>query len=359
MFTINPNKETAILSRQAQSSKVKKSINYLIQECINKLKLSDIAAASPLSSLEKIDKLSPEIHYLHHMLQSAMRKQDPLAAKLELYKLINEIINCPTQESWIKVSSITNSAWETFISNEAIRLTKEDCGEIAVIEPISESELIEAKDLLNAAINLIARHDPLMFDEIHEQVSIIKLFNGKVTMGLTDVRMLGAMFIRLPRMQVNSVLYFFEHIIHEASHIHLNCLMAIDPLILNLPDEKFISPLRHDLRPMIGVFHATFVSTRIVRSLVNLYKSTNNIDLLHPLAESMDEVIRGIAEIKQNAKLTENGEKIVNDMQDIVDTTSHLPQWQSYDFIKSRTHRFGAGASKVDSFSRYYYENHI
>lgn len=359
MFTINPDRDSAKLARQAQSDKVKKSIAYLIQECVTKLKLSDIDISLSLNTLGSIDRLPPEIHHLHHALQASMRKQDVPITKLTFNKLINTLMNYAVQDSWINVSSIGNSEWETFIANEAIRLTEEDCGETAVIEPILESELNPAKDILNAAINLIARYDPEMFDEICEQVSIIKLFNGKITMGLTDVRMLGAMFIRLPRTKINPVLYFFEHIIHEASHIHLNCLMAIDPIILNLPDERFISPLRPDLRPMIGVFHATFVSTRIVRSLMKLLQTTNDFDLLHPLAESLDEVIRGITEIKKNAKLTENGKQLLEEMQNVLDFGSRINEWKNYDFTKPRSHRFGAGKTIIDTFSSYCHENYL
>lgn len=359
MFTVNPNKFIAELARQAQSEKVKKSIIYLIRECATKLKLNDVDISASLNNLDKIDRLSPEIHHLHHVLQIAMRRQDISAANITLKKFIQKLIHYSTPDTWITVSSISDSEWEVFIKNEAIRLTEKDCGKIAKIEPIVDSELNIAKDVLNAAINLIARHDPEMFDEIHEQVRMIKLFNGKITMGLTDVRMLGAMFIRLPHTQINPVLYFFEHIIHEASHIHLNCLMAIDPLILNSPEERFMSPLRPDLRPMIGVFHATFVSTRIVRSLIKLYRSTNNPDLLHPLAESMDEVIRGIPEINQNAKLTDNGKRLVEDMQNILDAAIFIKEWKDYDFTTSRPHRFGSGVTKVSAFSRYYRENNL
>ena len=356
MFSVHPNIDTAKFSRQAQAKKVKKSIGYLIQECVTKLKLSDIDVTLCIGTLDKIDRLSPAIHHSHHALQSAMRNQDISLAKLELYKLIDNIMNWVMHGSFISVSSIGSSEWERFIAKEAIRLTEQDCNETAIIDPISESELSEAKDLINASINLIAKHDSEMFDEVFEQVIMIKLFNGKVTMGLTDVRMLGAMFIRLPRMIVNPILYFFEHIIHEASHIHLNCLMAIDPLILNLPDERFVSPLRPDLRPMIGVFHATFVSTRIVRSLVNLYKATNNSDLLHPLAESIDEAIRGIIEIQKSAKLTDNGQKLVDDMVSMVESAILLYQWKNYDFKQPRSHRFGVGKSKVEVFGRYFHE---
>jgi hypothetical protein len=359
MFSIVPNKATAKIARQAQANKVKKSIAYLMRECATKMKLIDEDIDFAIIKLDKINYLAPEIHHLHHTLQSAMRNQSIKETKFTLTKLVHSINDSKNREPWINVSSIGNLEWETSIANEAIRLTEKDCGKVAVINSISESELSESKDILNAALNLIARYDPEMFDEIYVQVAQIKLFNGKITMGLTDVRMLGAMFIRLPRIQLNPVFYFLEHIIHEASHIHLNCLMSIDPLILNHPDERFISPLRSDLRPMVGVYHATFVSTRIARSLKKLYLETNDLNLLHPLAETIDEVIRGIIEINEYANLTDNGKKMVDDMQNTMEDVICMKEWNDYDFTNPRTHRFGAGMTKVDAFKNYYHENYI
>jgi HEXXH motif-containing protein len=36
-------------------------------------------------------------------------------------------------------------------------------------------------------------------------------------------------------------------------------------MVLNSDDERFTAPLRPDPRPMMGIFHATFVLSRVVR----------------------------------------------------------------------------------------------
>src|SRR3990167_5641350 len=105
MFTVNPNKFIAELARQAQSEKVKKSIIYLIRECATKLKLNDVDISASLNNLDKIDRLSPEIHHLHHVLQIAMRRQDISAANITLKKFIQKLIHYSTPDTWITVSS--------------------------------------------------------------------------------------------------------------------------------------------------------------------------------------------------------------------------------------------------------------
>lgn len=281
-----------------------------------------------------------------------MRQQDTAGARISLFKLISAISNNFLLDKWISITSVGNTEWEKFIVAEAMRVTTEDCGLSAEIKPISQDELFLSKDILNAALSTIARYDADMFDEIQEQVKIIKLFRGKGTMGFTDVRILGAMLIRLPRDNVNPMLYFLEHVIHETSHIHLNCLMATDPIILNLPEERFLSPLRLDPRPMVGVFHAAYVSARIARTFMKLFHATEDRELLHPLAETLDETIRGIMEIEKNAKLTVHGSELVSSIKRFLKSAQLIPEWSQYDFREKRSHRFGAGLTQVTVLQR-------
>lgn len=352
MNNITPNKDLAVKARYRISEKVKNSIVYLINESAHKLNIKDDKIALALASINKIDRLMPEIHYYHHALQMAMRSQNKLETQIGLMRLVESLCCYTLSDELISILTIGNSLWEKFSVTEAIRLAKEDCNQTAVIEPVSPIELSINRNRLNEAIDLIAKYDPDMFEELIEQVSMIKLFRGKVTMGFTDVRILGAMFIRVPRPNLNPVLYFFEHIIHEASHIHLNCLMAIDPLILNSREERFQSPLRSDPRPMIGVFHATYVSARIARSLIKVFHDTDDYELLHPLAETLDETLRGVVEIEKNAKLTTGGLELVASINELLASARSMPEWQNYDFAKKRLHRFGAGMTKVANFQK-------
>jgi HEXXH motif-containing protein len=65
-----------------------------------------------------------------------------------------------------------------------------------------------------------------------------------------------------------------EELIHEASHIRLNMLMAPREVVLNDPAERYQSPLRRDARPMFGVFHQVFVLSRIL----DFYRRVARVD---------------------------------------------------------------------------------
>lgn len=341
-----------MLSRIAYFDRVRRSIVYLTHQCISKLCLKHDKLDLFSERLNGFDRLPPDVHCLHHFLQVSMRNQNIDDARTNLFSLVEAVSDWIPSSNCIAVSSIGDTYWEKFVVSEAIKITTTDCGLEAEIHPISEHELSRAKDIVSTALCMIARYDTNMFDEIQEHVQIIKLFQGKSTMGFTDVRILGAMLIRLPRENVNPVLYLLEHIVHEASHIHLNCLMSVDPLILNASHERFVSPLRPDPRPIIGVLHATYVSARVARVFMKLYESLENPELLQPLAETLDEAFRGIIEIKKHAKLTSCGKKLIDSISDFLNIGKSISEWKTYDFVNHRTHRFGAGATRVSELMR-------
>lgn len=72
-----------------------------------------------------------------------------------------------------------------------------------------------------------------------------------------------------------SNLLLIEHLVHETSHLFLNSILAHDPLILNEEDKNYVSPIRSDLRPMLGIYHTSFVLSRVIR----IFKKLKNLDL--------------------------------------------------------------------------------
>jgi HEXXH motif-containing protein len=54
-----------------------------------------------------------------------------------------------------------------------------------------------------------------------------------------------------------------EVLAHESAHSLLFGFCMDEPLVENRDEELYASPLRADLRPMDGIYHATFVSARM------------------------------------------------------------------------------------------------
>jgi HEXXH motif-containing protein len=55
---------------------------------------------------------------------------------------------------------------------------------------------------------------------------------------------------------------YVSTLVHETAHSLLFARAREEPLVLNDPDARYLSPLRADARPMDGIFHAAFVSAR-------------------------------------------------------------------------------------------------
>ncbi len=64
-----------------------------------------------------------------------------------------------------------------------------------------------------------------------------------------------------------------EVMAHESAHILLYACAADEALVENPDEELFASPLRRDLRPMDGIYHATFVSARMHWAMAQLIRS--------------------------------------------------------------------------------------
>ncbi len=54
----------------------------------------------------------------------------------------------------------------------------------------------------------------------------------------------------------------YNTLVHEGAHMQLFAIARDEPLVLNPNEDLFFSPVRPDLRPMDGIFHAAFVAAR-------------------------------------------------------------------------------------------------
>lgn len=126
----------------------------------------------------------------------------------------------------------------------------------------------------------------------------------------------GTVYLAIPSGSIPEQVYFCEHIIHETSHLHLHTLFAIDPIVLNRPNERYTAPIRPDPRPMYGIFHATFVLSRMVRLFMLLSEGASFFEEYFHLF--LKRFLNGYQTVTQFGKLTPLGEKIVESYADLI-----------------------------------------
>jgi hypothetical protein len=116
---------------------------------------------------------------------------------------------------------------------------------------------------------------------------------------------------------VNTAEGLAQAMVHEMAHNKLLALgvglESAERIVLNLPDEKFKSPIRYDsLRPMPAVIHAQYSFTYVVALSIEIIKATKNKEMSYLIAErglaaKLPKLKFGLEIIEKNAKIDQAG----------------------------------------------------
>jgi hypothetical protein len=310
-FEAKPSADTA-----KQLSKAWRSIWR--ENALYALDLASKGLGEPLNHLQNavatVDlerKLKPRLFARLAMLMEAMRRKDIYA----VYDIVQAWQTDPP-ETWatnqIKTESIAIHSWEQATLAEA-RGTKVNPASSVQLFPLLEADLEPVASIASEALDKIGQVDKAMLAEIDAHVSLIKLFKGRGIEGFSSPKSFGAVWLQLP--QTNKALaWFLEHLVHECSHLHLNALLAIDPLLLN-PNELHQAPIRPDPRPLFQVLHGTFVLARNCRVHRKLISRWPRPDIEASLSQFESQFLRGLDVLKTSMKPTPLGQHLLNDLE--------------------------------------------
>jgi hypothetical protein len=266
-----------------------------------------------LKRVDQLDlnrRLSPRMVARLAALMDAMSNEDGYGAYDSLQAWISD-----KPEQWYLdeclLESVATQDWEGPLLRE-IRGTQ--VAGVAALEvfPLLEEDLSPYRAALKQALDLIQQVDPEMHGEIQTHVGIVKLFNGRGIEGLSTPKAFGAIWLNAPSHE-KALVWFLEHLVHECSHLHLNAMLAFDPLLKN-PNEINRSPLRPDPRPMFQVLHATFVLSRNKRVHERLHAQFPELHLGEALQEFKTQYESGLAVLQEFMKPTNGGQKLLDSL---------------------------------------------
>lgn len=117
---------------------------------------------------------------------------------------------------------------------------------------------------------------------------------------------------------------YIPTLVHEYSHNMLFAMARDEALVLNDPEALYYSPLRQQLRPMDGIFHAAFVSAReaiAAHQAMNSLKSGKLSDQFLAIENYCDDVRKTssfafwdcLAVLEEKGELSDLGNRIVRD----------------------------------------------
>jgi hypothetical protein len=135
----------------------------------------------------------------------------------------------------------------------------------AIFFPLPSADFQQVKDSFQRGFEILQRSFSDFFKESQELISEVLVMNAEGLKGGSSFDLFGMIYV--------SYLYkwkktteILDLITHEQAHLYVYLLNKDDPLVLN-PREMYESPLRKEKRPLMGVYHASFVLARICHVL--------------------------------------------------------------------------------------------
>lgn len=259
-------------------------------------------------------RYDPRLYTLHWKL--AKELQDANAAGVvDVLGLFDELLPRPYADQGTKILQLDGSIADASVLEflHGPEGARGPNGEVPSMLALPDNKFQIVAESVRSALALIASLDSGLGDELLSYAAQVKLFGGTVVRGMTSVRTFGCIYIRLPDGDPSpeeTVLYFVDHLVHEVSHLHLHTLMNIDQLVTNPDNQRFAAPIRRDRRPLYGIYHATFVLSRIVRVLGRLRKARNSAMVSRAFADAVERYHKGYDTVAKHGTLTPIGRKL-------------------------------------------------
>lgn len=288
---------------------LRQSLKVFLEKVQSTLKV-DLSTFSTI--IEKINpqrRFSPLLFVYYDLLKEGYRKKD-VHEIFDALQALKHVKEAEWYRETVSFSTVGDDPWERYVLQE-MRETASD-GQVIYVFPLVHWKPDEfPPHPLQESIDLIFELDEGLKHEFVAYVSDIKIFAGKILESTTSCRYFGAIYTRLAYPSEAPILFYIRNIVHELSHLHLFALAKNDSLVLNPGDVLYSSPLRKDKRPMIGIFHAAFVLSRMVRVLRKFStKSKNDQKAAQEMEKNKNLFENSLKTLSEHAHFTTKGKEI-------------------------------------------------
>ncbi|MFK0223763.1 aKG-HExxH-type peptide beta-hydroxylase [Streptomyces vinaceus] len=324
LFRAQPDRERAAWLRQSINEVLVSDLRAYVAAASRHLPHSAAAATHVVEGLDTARKLNPLLFTLHWQLNVGLRQQQPGTVSAALGRLTQAGASGDCYGDGFRVDTMSWGVVDAEAANffTGVDGPRSDRGEFVEISPVSADELRTGQTWVSDALAALRELDPELHDELHELVSRLRLVHGSVIRGATSSRCWGMNFLRFPDPGVESaepMNYFLDHLVHESSHLMLHAIMSADPLLQNPFEARHSAPIRKDARPLYGIYHATFVLSRISRVLSRHAKADPRAVTRAARDEAVTRFHKGYATILEHAELTDAGRTILTSCKETVE----------------------------------------
>ncbi|MEO0884017.1 MAG: HEXXH motif-containing putative peptide modification protein [Pseudomonadota bacterium] len=311
-----PNPERAHRQSAALQAQLRASLSYLAGEAA-KAEILDLAQFGDWMDRMIGQRLSPACFGAYYDLIAAMEKGQKRRAAV----LFGEITETPVCGTTISIRRLGDD----YTAGETRRIRKfmggAGTGASGVRRP-NHRKVARFETVLRDALDWIERRAPELAAEIDASIREIILVgpdrSGREAFeGGTSFKLTGALVLNAER-DVD-VADLVVTLAHEAGHAILFGECCDEMLVENPDTERHWSPIREERRPLEGIFHAGFVSSRMLWVLDRMeedpqFSLHEQITMTTARADASQVFAECVSIVGQKARLTATGTRIFGQM---------------------------------------------
>lgn len=286
------------------------SLKYLLEACIEVIPSHCFSKANQtLASLNPELKLSGLLGIIHSDFFNAAEQQDLQRVKQIAERLATD--SYQIQETKYVTLSEINNFYSPLVKT---MLTTGVTTEVNYFS-LSSKEFVGIKNAFQQGIAIYKESFSEFYKEFQELISEILVIKAQGLKGGSSFDAFGMIFLGYLDKWQGRVSEVLDFIVHEQAHLYVHLLADNDRLVLN-PSERHEAPLRKEKRPLIGVYHATFVLARVQYVLGKALASNEIPTSEKTYCEELLTYYRercqvGLNVLKNHARMTPLGEALI------------------------------------------------
>jgi hypothetical protein len=218
--------------------------------------------AAFLESVPRSRKISPRFFAIYHELLAAVDEDDIDAVT----RLFGELADVEFRSDGVPSRNLTDEHLGPGNAARYKRWADMDPENPLNLVPLTSAEFDRIAGTTSEAFALMDAGAPEVSGEICALLAQIVFAKGDagdkvVFHGISSFYLWGTVLLNAQGHK--TPLEVAQTLAHESSHMHLFAAALDSPLVNNPDEERFVSPLRFDPRPMDGIYHATYVTARM------------------------------------------------------------------------------------------------
>ncbi|MEL6258122.1 MAG: HEXXH motif-containing putative peptide modification protein, partial [Pseudomonadota bacterium] len=266
MFQFEPNLAQARQNNTLMHEALGRSLDSLIHQVGADILTANAAQfAAWRTHMSQTPALRPEVFGAYYELVAAL-KADRFNDARALWE---EIVSAPSSDPKARIYRLGHD-YSDAITRRFQKFMGNGKTNAAGIAPASVEDCDDTTVALDAAFGLIERHWPDLLTEFNEIIRDVVLVGSDSETadafeGGSSFKLWGGLFLNAEWETTPAQLA--ATLAHEEAHCVLFGACREETLVENPDSELYWSAIRQANRPLEGIFHATFVSARMIRLL--------------------------------------------------------------------------------------------